>query len=242
MDDLLDGMDGVIDNTIMSDYLEAEFGEDSEDSDDDDRFRYQQGEWHSSNTYGCMRKWWYKFKLGSRSDPSSYPYFKLGHTYEKILGEALANRYSEDRVEQSHIIDPIPIEGSGEMVGEADFVIWDQDKENIIKGVEAKTTGNIKYKRGEPSTSHLYQVHPYMYATGLDQWNIIYMQRDDLETVVHKVNFDDEIWSSIVNRCKTFDYYLDVDKIPDADPDSEFQCKYCDFRKECKQEGGTRWQ
>lgn len=284
---------------IINNYLEAEYG-----GPVPERWQLEKGEYHSSNTHGCMREWYWQHKKGNNSDPS--PYFELGHAFEEIYGNMLAEEYGEDRVIQDVNIE-VRFDGY-HLTGEADWVVlnegadpidevivhedgsrtcveWEgiQVAEELLDGphdltvhraqrilkevcgeepdavqgeeveydgrvahaVETKTTKNAHSKLTYSyNQGHLYQLMSYMHTLQPDQGWIVYMERNDLSDAVFEIEYDPDLWEDIANRLKMIDYYLEADKLPDADPDGDpdWACKYCNFKEECEEKGGTRWE
>jgi hypothetical protein len=111
----------------------------------------------------------------------------------------------------------------------------------IEKVVETKTS-KIKWReKYGHKFEHEYQVRTYMWA--FDAYGeIVYIQRDDLDELVFELVRGSDVEDDMSFRAQRLHMMIDEARLPDADPPRDNICKYCDFRDECKVEGGTRWQ
>jgi CRISPR/Cas system-associated exonuclease Cas4 (RecB family) len=65
------------------------------------------------------------------------------------------------------------------------------------------------------------------------------MQRNDLETVVHEVAYDPDMWLDIEVRARRHHQNVQAETVPPATPLTEWECKYCSYKSECLKEGGS---
>lgn len=137
-----------------------------------------------------------------------------------------------DRVELS-------VDGERTMVnGEGDRIPYDGE---VKKVVETKTKKDISWPKVDgPDKKHVYQVYPYMKALDAPG-EIVYMQRNDWDEYVVPLDFDDNMWLDAKIRALTHASNVRGDELPPATPLSEGECKWCDFRDECAQNGGSEW-
>jgi len=194
------------------------------------------GVYHASETSQCLRKLYYKRKAPEDKipkDESSYPHFRLGHLIERIYFNALKHKHS-----YMHVRNSVPIRhefDDFELVGQTDPVILGENlKPKRI--YEVKSTSNIKYSKNEPSKHHVFQVHPYIAALQCP-CSIVYIQKTNLSTATHEVNFDPSIFKASVDRLRELHKYLNDNKLPPSEPFSpKFECKFCSFSKHCNKD------
>lgn len=249
---------------LLDNWLEDKY---TGDQPDDARFKDTRGEYHASNVSQCPRRWYWDFKR--EGEDSWSPYFELGRVFERIYGRALEWQYGEDRVKQDVGV-TIQLADDIEIVGESDWTIFEDGARyeidevilnqdgtrdalteqgelidygsDIMKVVETKTTKNIKWRRKYGyKPQHLYQVQTYMWPMSCPG-EIVYMTRNELDEMVFEFDRDEQIEQDIQIRAQRHHMNLLQDDPPDTDPISERQCKYCEWRDECEQMGGSRWE
>lgn len=212
-----------IDNGIIQRYLNAEHGERGE------WHTPEPGEYHASQTGKCVRNWYYTRKEDITPDASAYKHFELGNVLEEVLMGALRQEFG-DRYVKTDI--PVTVQGDGwQLVGETDPVVVD-DNFDIRHLTECKTTGNLKYTRDSPKFNHLCQVHVYMAALDLNRCKIVYIQKYDLDTQVHDVKFDPQIYNGIIDRVSELHEALGTDEPPEAQ-EEEAQDYFCNLDERC---------
>lgn len=249
---------------LLDEWLEDKY---TGDRPGDERFRNEVGEYHASHVGKCLRETFYKFTKGRPDDWS--PYFELGNRFEDIYGQALKWKFGNKRVVQDVTCD-IQIDDDIVLTGESDWVVISaqenvpdhvtlhQDGTRTVtfrdggerhgegtpidKVVETKTTKDISWcEQYGHKTAHEYQVRTYMWAfdcTG----EIAYMTRNELDEMVFDFERSDTMETDIELRVRELHYSLINESIPDADPPYDGACKWCDFKPECRIEGGTRWE
>lgn len=161
----------------------------------------------------------------------------------------------------------IDVPGGGEIVGECDWVVADapidhvedvQDHEPRIvladgteadesidmlveRVIETKTKNDLSgVRRYGPDEAHVYQVYPYMHALDVDG-EIAYLCRDDWDEHVADVEYDPTRWLDVIARARTHMSNYVSDDVPPATPRDEGECRFCPFREECAELGGSPW-
>lgn len=113
------------------------------------------------------------------------------------------------------------------------------DEGNIEKVVETKTKGDLAWLDG-PVEKHTYQLYPYMH--GLDcPGEVAYMTRDDFQERVYPVEYEETKWLDCVARARRHSANMSGDEVPIATPLDESACKWCDFKDDCRAEGGSEY-
>lgn len=132
-------MNHMKDGKTVDGFLQAKYSSGGPGS---DRFDPVDNEVHSSQISDCQRKRKWKHDRGTRSDAS--PYFELGRVFEVLYGAALAHEHdpavdenvlksmpSWDVIEEStYVVQDVNMEiaigGGAEIVGECDWVVFDE--------------------------------------------------------------------------------------------------------------------
>lgn len=111
----------------------------------------------------------------------------------------------------------------------------------IDRVVETKTTKKREWREEYGhKKEHEYQVRTYMWAFDC-VGEIAYIIRNDLDELVYDFERDENIEKELEIQTRMLHMKLDEEELPDADPARPGICKWCDWKAECKVEGGTRW-
>lgn len=195
----------------------------------DEWHRREVGVYHASAMGKCVRRHYFNFKEDTQPENDAYPHFELGNRLEDLYEDALKEEYGEKYVKND-----VPIKFQGDdykIVGSTDPVIIN-DNGDIETIFEVKTTGNLKYTRGSPKDRHLYQLMCYMKALNVNKANIVYINKYNLETVTHEVQFDIVIWNDILNRAERLHEALENDEPPEP-VNSDESDYFCEFDERC---------
>ncbi len=197
----------------------------------------RKGIYHASAAGQCLRKTYYRHVLGPREQSDSYPNFWRGNMVEDLIARALRAEYG-----YRHVRNSIPIQvaiDDFEIKGETDLVLMGANGE-IEKLFEIKSTAErgFTYREDKPSKHHVYQVHSYMKGLGLDSCEIIYVSVPELREAHHIVDFNPRSWAAIVRRMRELHHCTMREEPPPAKPFAGWECDYCEYRAECKGEGG----
>lgn len=203
------------------------------------------GRFSPSDLLKCHRKTYYNHLNAAveSSDPDGIFYF--GNRFE----EELAEQFIEESVDtpgtylQNSLWIRTNIEtevGPVTLVGSTDPVIVDKNGEPILL-TEIKTTSSIEYT-SKPKEHHLAQTHAYMYGLTekydrqIHDVVFLYAERDTLEAKTFHSTFDWEFWTGrVVNWMKENTFYRVFGFLPPAEPQHDWECKYCDYRDRCGQ-------
>lgn len=117
----------------------------------------------------------------------------------------------------------------------------DKDKTTPIELVIETKTSNLDWRdKYGHKFEHEYQVRTYMWAFDA-KGEITYMERDDFSEMQFEFTRDRDVEDDMEFRAKQLHMKLTTNALPDADPPREHICKYCDWKDQCKIEGGSRW-
>ena len=119
------------------------------------------------------------------------------------------------------------------VAGSTDPAICDTDTGDVIALTEVKSTGSIGYV-DEPKRMHKMQLHAYMNALGITDGYVIYVDRDNLlDPKVFEVEFDEDVWQTVVDWVSETLPYAMEGKLPPADAPEGWMCKYCEYANRC---------
>lgn len=124
--------------------------------------------------------------------------------------------------------------------GETDPVIVNRDGEPIL-ATEIKTKKSVD-DIDAPNRHHKAQIHAYMrglskkYERSIADAIIVYGSRTTLDIASFHIEFDPEFWTETVLEWADSHtaYRLDQD-LPPADPEFDWECRFCDYRQRCGQ-------
>jgi CRISPR/Cas system-associated exonuclease Cas4 (RecB family) len=100
--------------------------------------------------------------------------------------------------------------------------------------VEVKSA---KYLPEEPKPENIMQLQFYMYATKVWDGLLVYIQKDNLQTISFPIRCRKETAHRILQRFETLHNHLTNNTLPE--PEAKFSrkkswaCNYCDWREEC---------
>lgn len=200
----------------------------SQHEEQDDYYEHEHGEYHASTSGACVRRNYFNIVDDVKPGQDAYPHFELGNRLEEIWIDVLKEEHGKRHVKNSI---PIRVEQDDwAIIGETDPVVVDYNME-VEHLWEVKTTSNLSYVRSEPKEEHVYQVHCYMMGLGNPpSTSIVYLNKKNLDTVIHEVSFDPEIWMDIVDRFTRLHEALEADEPPEPQEEGEY---FCDHGAKC---------
>ena len=95
----------------------------------------------------------------------------------------------------------------------------------------------MKKDKVEASDHHKVQMNMYLEGLGIDRGYLMEIQKSDLATAVFEVKKDPELIEKTFNRVSDLDKKLRGNIIPAKDSQADFECKYCQYKERCEQEG-----
>ena len=177
------------------------------------------------------------------SDPDGI--FWIGSQFEEELVFPFLERAitgTETYVQNSVWID-FRVERKGvelRIKGETDPLIVDHEAVPILP-TEIKTKSTVE-NTTSPNRSHRAQLHAYMvglskkYDIDLRDGVILYGSRDTLDVKVFHVEFDQTFWEEVVLEwASNHTQYRLKNKLPPAEPEYDWECKFCSYRERCGQ-------
>ncbi len=107
--------------------------------------------------------------------------------------------------------------------------------------IEFKTTSNKKFNEEKPSEAHVAQLMLYLKAFDKKSGKIVYVDKRDLSTVEHTIEYDPEIYNETISRFKEINLALETNETPKLSEDlqesllkNKYPCSYCQYKDECK--------
>lgn len=119
--------------------------------------------------------------------------------------------------------------------GYIDFALLNDDG-FVTHVYEIKSIGNISYIAKSPTAKlhHRSQLQCYLQTKNCDQGGVIYVERGDIGKVKQfDDTIDDELWNKIKAHFKETSEYMEDKQLPPPMPVESWECKYCEFNKEC---------
>lgn len=210
---------------MIDEYLHREYAEE-----DDPYYERRLGEYHSSSRGGCVRKNYFNWVDDVTPDSGAWPHFEVGGKIEEIALDVLRSRHGE-----RYVVNDIPIlleYDDFTIVGETDPVVID-DNLDVRHLYEVKSTGNLSYVYEEPKKAHVYQLHCYM--LGLDQLEatLWYINKFNLNEVIHHIEFDPDVMIDIVQRTRQLHNALESEVPPPPMEDPDDWDHFCQHGDKC---------
>ncbi|MEM3113180.1 MAG: CRISPR-associated protein Cas4 [Candidatus Pacearchaeota archaeon] len=191
------------------------------------------GKYYPSEIGGCLRKTWFSYKYPKEPDKEVVRIMEAGNIMHEFVADVLQSEKNAD-IELIEKELPFTIsEGEFLISGRIDNIILTKiDNKKVL--IEVKST---KFLPKEPNENHISQLQLYMYATGIHDGIILYMQKDNLQSVWFEINYNDKKVKEIIKRFHGLHYSLKEDKIPPAEAKiikaKNWMCDYCEYKEEC---------
>ena len=200
------------------------------------------GRYYPSEVGSCMRKIFYNILIPKDKDPKLQKVFAVGTIIHNFIAEVIKSDKTADEVH--YIADELPflLERDGYVIsGRIDdlFILRHGTK---IMLTEVKSTKNIEWikTKNKPSENHKDQLTLYMYAMGISNGTILYVEKNTLDTAIFEVEYDAERVKKILKKFDDIHYHLSNHILPPKEAqenkDMQWQCRFCEFRKECRED------
>jgi CRISPR/Cas system-associated exonuclease Cas4 (RecB family) len=196
------------------------------------------GVYYPSAIGTCMRKYWYSYKYPQDIRPETQKVFHMGNVLHDFVVEVLKSERNPDvELLQSEL--PVKTEHGGFLIsGRIDDVIVIKSKGKTIL-VEVKSLKDIKWQQ-KPSRHHVIQLQFYMYASGIHNGILLYIDRDGLKTKTFEIKYDEGLAKTILQRFAKFHRHITENNIPEPEAkqhsDEKWMCKYCEYADRCGKE------
>jgi len=195
------------------------------------------GRYYPSEIGGCLRKTWFSYKKPKPTDIRLMKIFEAGNMLHKFITDVIK---SEKNRNIELIKEEMPIE-----IRMKDFIISGRIDDLILVKicednsckqilVEVKST---KYLPKEFKKEHEMQLQLYMRAIGIEEGLILYIQKDNLDTIGFPIIYNAEKGDKIIQRFEELHKSLAENQMPEAEAklneDMQWMCQYCPWKEEC---------
>ncbi|MEM5871517.1 MAG: Dna2/Cas4 domain-containing protein [Candidatus Aenigmatarchaeota archaeon] len=194
------------------------------------------GIYYPSEIGNCLRKIWFTYKKPKQLDKEKIKVLQVGLMLHDFIADVLRSEKNQDvRLLDSEV--PFKIDFSEFSISGRvdDVLIVEKDQKKIL--VEVKSVKMLSMAK-EPSLPHLMQIQLYMYALGIHDGIILYVEKPSLKIKEFEVKYDPEMIKSIIERFKLLHEHLKSDLIPNAEAKElkhmEWMCRYCEYVEECE--------
>lgn len=191
----------------------------------------------------CHRKVVYRQENAPEEQPDPDGLFWLGTQFEDelafpFLSHAVtdADTYVRDAVWIDYTVETDA--GEIRITGSTDPVIVDADAVPLLP-TEIKTKSSLE-DIATPNRTHRAQLHAYLvglsrkYDITCTHGTIIYGSRKFPDVRIFHVDFDEDFWNDVVLEwAKTHTAYRVNDELPPAEPEQNWECRFCSFRQRC---------
>lgn len=200
---------------------------------------------HCSEVFYCPRAIYY-CRLGEmpvdRIKPDTRLIFDTGHAVHGQLQGYLTEHFGNAIMIETECGCPDP-----PLRGHIDGVLVQDEGDDI--GIEIKSIKDEGFNRppisgsvrgaNQPFKSHLWQVHCYMWATGLRSFIVLYYNKNTSEMKEFLVEWDDSIWSDVMQRINLIEEAV-AGKTPPKGTAGR-RCSECRYQHICDEKGAQKW-
>jgi len=192
----------------------------------------------------CHRQLIYRRENAPKERSPPEGIFWFGQRFEEDIIFPFLRSLTDDQtyVQNSIWIDITEESAVGDLQvkGSTDPVFVDSDAIPILP-TEIKTKSSVD-NLTEPNRHHRAQVHAYLvglsekFDRDISDAIILYGSRKSLDVKVFHVEFDREFWQdTVLDWAESQTEYRLNDDLPPADPEYDWECKFCAYRSRCGQ-------
>jgi CRISPR/Cas system-associated exonuclease Cas4 (RecB family) len=196
------------------------------------------GKYYPSEVGSCIRKVWYSYKFPKEVEPDLIKVFEVGNIMHDFVVDVLKSEKTPnvelvaEELPFKMDIDDFKVSGRVD-----DLIIIKRENREVL--VEVKSVGNLKYVK-EPKSQHIIQLQFYMYATGVHDGMLLYIDKRNLQSQIFEVEYDETQAKAIVERFKRLHRALTDNQIPEPEAklkyDMDWMCNYCEYKEKCDKE------
>ncbi len=194
------------------------------------------GKYYPSESGSCMRKTWYSYKMPREADKELVKFFEAGNLVHELVADVIKS-------DKNPGIDLLATE-SPMFISHNDFVISGRMDDILLVRVdskiyilEVKSVSSLNYCK-EPKKPHIAQLQLYMHSSGIHDGLILYIERNNLQSAVFKINYEPDVVKATLERFAKLNVHLRTEKLPEPEARIErkelgWQCDKCQYKKEC---------
>ena len=191
------------------------------------------GRYYPSEIGGCIRKTWFSYRLPKETDKSTTKVFKAGEMLHEFISEVIK---SEKNPEIDLVNSEIPVK-----IETKEFIISGRIDDLMLVKLDGKQylveVKSCKFLPNEAKEDNVMQLQLYMHATGIHDGILLYIKKDDLQTLSFELKYDKDAVKDILERFDVLHKTLTSQKIPDAEAkinlQKQWMCQYCLWQQEC---------
>ena len=191
------------------------------------------GRYYPSEIGGCIRKTWFSYLIHKPVDKDKLRIFEAGNRIHDFIVDVLKH-------EKNNEIELLEVELPFKL-NQDDFTISGRIDDIVLAKIQNKKAlievKSTKFLPKEPNSSHITQIQLYMHATKINHGIIVYVQKDNLQTVSFAINYEKENAEEIISRFHGLHYALKNKKIPPAEAklikSKNWMCSFCEYKDEC---------
>jgi len=193
------------------------------------------GRYYPSEIGTCLRKIWYSYKYPLEVKPDLVKIFHVGNMMHDFVAEVLKSEKNpqvellKEEMPLKLEIDDIIISGRVD-----DLLLLRADGKSVL--VEVKSAKTIKFQE-KPSKHHVMQLQLYMYASGVHNGIILYLDKTTLQSKIFTVQYNAEMVNEILDRFRDLHMFLKKNELPNAESkfsnDTSWMCRFCEYRDKC---------
>ena len=193
------------------------------------------GRYYPSEIGNCLRKIYLSYKYPKETKADLLKIFEAGNILHDLVVEVLR---SEKTPEVELIKSELPFKRK-----EKDYLISGRVDDILILKVsgktiivEVKSTSLLRAVK-KPSLHHIMQLQFYMYAIGIHNGILLYVDRRNLESKEFEIKYDEQMVDKVKDRFGLVHEALTNNNIPEPEAktslDIKWMCRLCDWKDEC---------
>ncbi|HLD37017.1 MAG TPA: hypothetical protein VJA86_00300, partial [Candidatus Nanoarchaeia archaeon] len=144
------------------------------------------GRYYPSEIGGCIRKTWFSYRLPKETDKSTTKVFKAGEMLHEFISEVIK---SEKNPEIEFVNSEIPVK-----IETKEFIISGRIDDLMLVKLDGKQylveVKSCKFLPNEAKEDNVMQLQLYMHATGIHDGILLYIKKDDLQTLSFELKYD----------------------------------------------------
>jgi CRISPR-associated exonuclease Cas4 len=194
------------------------------------------GTYYPSEIGYCIRRVYLQYKFPKEIDKSVLRIFAVGNIFHEFIAKVLSSAGFETHLNERSVclidsFDKFILSGRLD-----DFVVAVKNGKSYV--IDVKSTNSIS-KTKEPSEFHKIQIAPYIKAIGADGGFILYVEKNNLQTKLFKVDNWEKYLDIALARGHKLHKALTTNALPfrEAKKFNAWQCDYCQYQKECEELG-----
>jgi len=196
------------------------------------------GRYYPSEVGTCIRKLYYSYKFPKQIKPDLLKIFEMGNILHDFVVRVLRSEKNKDiellSWEMPFKLDMENFQISGRV---DDLLVIKVSGKTVL--VEVKSCGMLRAVK-KPSRHHIMQLQLYMHATGVHNGILLYIEKNNLQTKVFTIDFDELVVKETLDRFNELHESLITNTVPVAEAkqngDIKWMCKGCEYVDKCDSE------